>query len=83
MYQKLEKVDYVQTSDDTVKYTEEEQMQSKKWYTSKTLWVNVIAAIALIVGRELDFALDGGEQAAILAIINIVLRIATKQPMEA
>ena len=87
MHQKLnEQYETIQSSDNVAWYKvnmEEQVNGTKKFYQSKTLWVNVIAALALIVGREFDFALDASELAAILAIVNIVLRIATKEPMGA
>jgi uncharacterized membrane protein len=52
----------------------------KKWYISKTLWVNLIALIAMVAqgisGKEI---IDLDAQAVILAGINFILRIATKQ----
>lgn len=57
-------------------------MDPKSWYTSKTLWANAIALVAMIAqgitGHEL-ISLD--IQASILAVINIILRFATKQPV--
>ena len=48
----------------------------KKWYTSKTLWANLIAIIAILVtGDELDAQTVG----AILAVLNMVLRLITKE----
>ena len=58
-------------------------MVSKKWYLSKTFWVNVLAAAALIAegvtGREVGIPLE--TQAAILAGINLVLRSVTREPI--
>lgn len=51
----------------------------KTWYTSKTLWVNAIAALALIVQSRYGFVIDAEIQAAILTIINLILRISTRQ----
>lgn len=53
---------------------------SKKWYASKTLWINVIGGIAMIAqgiaGKEIiSYELQG----SILAGINMVLRIITKE----
>ena len=54
----------------------------KKWYTSKTLYVNAIALIALILqlmnGAEV---LDIELQVAILALVNIALRVITNKPI--
>ena len=54
----------------------------KKWYLSKTLWVNAIAFVAIIVqsitGKDL---LEPEIQGAFLAIINLILRSVTKQKL--
>ena len=54
-------------------------MESKAWYTSKTLWVNLIAVIAIaaqgISGHEV---INAELQASILAAINMILRFVTK-----
>jgi len=54
---------------------------SKKWYLSKTLWVNIIAIAALIAQAQLGFVMSGEEQVAILAVINLILRVVTKEPL--
>jgi len=55
----------------------------KKWYLSKTLWVNAIALIAiiaqLITGREI---ISQEAQGLFLTGINIILRILTKQELK-
>lgn len=48
----------------------------KKWYKSKTLWANLLA-IAAVFG--LDITPD--ETAAILAVVNILLRLITKEEL--
>ena len=54
---------------------------SKKWYLSKTLWVNVTAIAALIAQAQFGFIVSGEEQVAILAVINLILRVVTKEPL--
>jgi len=61
-------------------------MDSKPWYASKTLWVNAIAGIAAMAGAfGLDLGLTPETQtslvAGILAVVNIILRLVTKQPV--
>jgi hypothetical protein len=55
----------------------------KKWYLSKTLWINFIsmAAISLQVlkGREIIPLQD---QTTILAVVNIFMRFITKEGLE-
>lgn len=53
----------------------------KNWYASKTLWVNAIAAIALLVQTRTGFVIDPEAQTGLLAVINIVLRAVTKDPL--
>jgi hypothetical protein len=48
----------------------------KKWYLSKTLWVNIIAVVAIIVGEH---NLTPDTQVAILGVVNLLLRLVTKE----
>lgn len=59
---------------------------SKPWYQSKTLWTNIIALVAAITGAfGLDLGLDAETQVSlvggIMAVVNIVLRVVTTQPV--
>ena len=54
-------------------------MNTKRWYTSKTLWVNLLAIAALIAQAEFGYLLDAEAQAALLAVINLILRALTKK----
>ena len=55
----------------------------KRFYLSRTFWINVIAATFLIAegvsGRELVIPLE--VQATILATVNLVLRAVTREPL--
>lgn len=54
-------------------------MDSKPWYTSKTLWVNAIAFAALLLQSfGTGFVIAPEEQAGILVVLNILLRLVTK-----
>lgn len=58
-------------------------MDTKTWYTSKTLWVNIIAGVATIsTAFGIDLGLDANTQVAVvggvMAVINIILRVVTK-----
>ena len=53
----------------------------KAWWRSKTLWVNVIAGLAFLAQSQMGFVIDGEIQGAILAIINLVLRLITNEPV--
>lgn len=57
-------------------------MEGKKWYASKTVWVNLIAIVALFAQTQFGFVLDADEQIGILAVINIVLRLFTKEQVD-
>ncbi len=48
----------------------------KKWYQSKTIWTNVLAILAVF-----GLNLSGEEMTAVLAVINLVLRIVTKEEL--
>ena len=54
-------------------------MNTKRWYTSKTLWVNLLAIVAFGVQTEFGYILDAEAQAVILAVINLILRVVTKK----
>ena len=55
---------------------------TKAWYLSKTLWVNAIALVCIVVqlatGQEW---LDAEQQVAIIAAINVFLRLITGKPL--
>lgn len=57
-------------------------MNTKAWYTSKTLWVNLIALIAMIVQANFGFVIDPDLQAYILGMINLLLRLFTKTSLD-
>ena len=53
---------------------------TKKWYHSKVIWVNGLAAIAGTIQVITGTAwLDVELQAAIIVVANFVLRLVTKQ----
>ena len=49
----------------------------KRWFWSKTIWVNVLAIVALIAQSFLGYAISAETQVAILGIINVGLRAIT------
>ena len=57
----------------------------KKWYRSKTIWVNIIAIVVMVsvnlgaveVSQEIATA-----EASILGVINLILRLVTKEGLE-
>lgn len=52
---------------------------SKTWYTSKTLWANVIGIGVIAVQSQYGYVVDAGTQVTLLALINIALRKITKE----
>lgn len=60
--------------------------EPKPWWASKTMWANIIAAVAAMsLAMGLDLGLDGETQATLLAGVmafaNLFLRAVTKQPV--
>ena len=53
----------------------------KPWYTSKTIWVNLLSVIGLLVQTQTGFVIDAEAQLGIIAVINLLLRIVTGQPL--
>ena len=53
----------------------------KKWYLSKTFWVNLIGIFGIIIQSYTGFVLDPKSQALILGVINLILRTVTKEPI--
>ncbi len=52
----------------------------KQWYHSKTLWINTLAGMAIIIQAVAGQAwLNAELQAAIIVIANIILRVVTNQ----
>lgn len=59
---------------------------AKKWYQSKTFWVNLVALVASITGAfGIDLGLTPEAQATavgvIMSIVNLVLRFTTVKPV--
>ena len=55
----------------------------KPWYTSKTLWANVVAAVALFMQQQYDYILPPGIEAYALIVVNLVLRSITNKELSA
>lgn len=51
-------------------------------WKSKTMWANVIAAVSMFLGTQFGVPLTAEQTAAILALINVVLRAVTNEPIE-
>lgn len=57
-------------------------MKTKQWWKSKTIWVNIIMLVAMLLRSELGFDLTAGETGALLVIINLILRAITGSGLE-
>jgi len=60
-------------------------MESKPIYASKTIWVNLVAIVALVLNSLYGIQLDAETQATIattiLALVNVILRLVTTKPI--
>lgn len=50
----------------------------KKWYTSRTIWVNGVAVLTAVVAARFGYTLSPEVQTGVLAAINVLLRKVTK-----
>jgi hypothetical protein len=51
-------------------------------WKSKTLWVNILAALALFVSTQFGYQITAEETGLALALINMILRAITNEPLE-
>ncbi len=56
-------------------------MNTKAWWRSKTLWINLVAGGALLAQSQFGFVISPEVQGAILTVINLVLRLITNEPV--
>lgn len=56
-------------------------MKGKATWKSKTFWVNIIAVVALVAQNRWGYVIDGEGQAALLLVVNMVLRACTSEPL--
>jgi hypothetical protein len=53
-------------------------MQTKSWYTSKTMWLNIMAIVVIMLETAIDVVpLTPERMTIVLAIINILVRLQT------
>ena len=53
-------------------------METKAFWQSKTIWLNVLAAIGGIVQTYTGFVVSPEVQGAVLILLNVILRLVTK-----
>lgn len=51
----------------------------KQWYLSKTIWVNALALAGLITQTQTGFVFSPEMQALALSVVNMLLRVITKE----
>ena len=65
-----------------IKYLKGEIMETKKWWESKTVWVNLAMAAGILTQVFIGTAvLDAEAQAAIVVVVNLILRLVTGKPL--
>lgn len=57
-------------------------LQIKKWYLSKTVWTNLVLGVLVFVFPSLQSTFSPETLGSIFAIINIALRLITKDKLE-
>jgi len=58
-------------------------MDSKKWFTSKTVWANVFAVGVLISSKFFGYTIPADYEVYFLGLVNIILRFITKSELVA
>jgi hypothetical protein len=56
-------------------------MDTKSILTSKTIWANIVAVGATFAAKQFGVEIDASTQVAILGVVNLILRVVTKQPV--
>lgn len=51
----------------------------KPWYKSRTFWANVVSLVAIVLSTEFGITITAEEVAAIMSVINIILRALTSE----
>lgn len=57
-----------------------ETIIGKPWYASKTIWINILAVLAGVMA-SIQGLVEIGAPITILGIVDIILRVVTKQPL--
>jgi hypothetical protein len=57
------------------------EVETKVWWSSKTIWLNLVALIATFLQLKYGLILDATTQGVILSGLNIILRAITKEPI--
>jgi hypothetical protein len=54
-------------------------MEGKPFYTSKMIWLNLIALVASLIQARYGLVMSPEEQGVILTVLNLILRSVTKE----
>lgn len=58
-----------------------ESLKGKNPLFSKTMWANIIALVVWASSKYLNVEISTEDSLAILAVVNIILRMITKKPV--
>jgi hypothetical protein len=58
-----------------------EGLLGKNWFWSKTLWVNFLAFVVMILGDKVGIHITGEETTSFLVLVNMVLRFISNTPI--
>lgn len=53
--------------------------ESKKWYQSKMIWLNLIALVASLLQAKWGLVMSPEMQGVMLTVLNLILRSVTKE----
>lgn len=53
----------------------------KQWWKSKTVWANALAIGAVVAQGQAGVEITPEAQVSLLALVNLVLRALTKEPL--
>lgn len=53
----------------------------KNWLRSKTIWANILIVVGIVFANYLGTELTSQETASLMAVVNLVLRLITTEPV--
>ena len=57
-------------------------MNKKPFYRSRTVWLNVLAAVALFLQNQFGYVFSVELQGLVLMVLNLILRFQTSEPIQ-
>jgi hypothetical protein len=73
--------DIIKTAAEAATESINNTLAGKKWYASKTVWANIITVAAIAIQSYWGYVVDPSIQTLALAVVNVVLRKVTKEPL--